>query len=84
MTARVWTEQEVRALGVTTDLVTAGSVLGLSRNVSYRLASQGGFPVPVLQLGERKRVSVVELLRVLGLEPPIATRPPLPALRAVQ
>ncbi len=83
MSGRAWTEAEVRALGVTTDLVTAGSVLGLSRNVAYRLAGEGSFPVPVLRLGERKRVSVVELLRVLGLEPPL-TAPPPPGLRAVQ
>ncbi len=74
MTVRTWTAEDVRALGVTTDLVTAGSVLGLSRNVAYRLVHEGQFPVRVLHLGARYRVPVVDLLGVLGIEQPL----PLP------
>lgn len=69
MSGRLWTPEEVRALGVRTELVTAGSVLGLSRNVSYELAARGEFPVPVLRLGARWVVPVAPLLGLLGLTP---------------
>lgn len=64
-----WTADTVRGLGVTTDLVTAGSVLGLSRNVSYQLAAAGQFPIRVLHLGARYRVPVASLLKLLEIEP---------------
>lgn len=64
-----WTADTVRRLGVTTHLVTAGSVLGLSRNVSYQLAAAGQFPVRVLHLGARYRVPVAALLKLLEIEP---------------
>ncbi len=66
---RAWSEAEVRALGVTTDLVTAGSVLGIGRNAAYALNAEGRFPVPVLSLGSVYRVPVAGLLEVLGLVP---------------
>lgn len=59
----------MRELGVATDLVTAGEVLGLSRNVSYRLAAEGAFPVRVLRLGAQHRVPVADLLGLLGIDP---------------
>jgi hypothetical protein len=62
-----WTEQRVRALGVVTDLPTAGQILGLSRTTAYALARQGRFPTPVLRVGRLYRVSVNDLLRVLNL-----------------
>ncbi len=65
---RVWTEADVRALGVTTDLVTAGSVLGLSRNTAYGLNAEGRFPTRVLTLGSQYRVPVSDLLSLLGLD----------------
>ncbi len=40
----VWTPEQVRALGVTTDVVTAGQILGLSRTSAYRLARADTFP----------------------------------------
>ena len=70
--AEGWTEQRVRALGVVTDLPTAGQILGLSRTTAYALARQGRFPTPVLRVGRLYRVSVNDLLRVLNL----ATDPP--------
>ena len=63
-----WTADTVRRLGVTTDLVTAGSVLGLSRNVSYQLVAAGQFPVRVLHIGARYRVPVAALLKLLEIE----------------
>ena len=67
MTKRGWTEAEIRALGALTDLVTAGSILGMGRTTSHRLARDGEFPVPVLRHGHRYHVPVATLLRVLGL-----------------
>ena len=64
----VWTPEQVRALGVTTDVVTAGQILGLSRNSAYRLARAGTFPVPVLRVGAQYRVPVAALLTALGLD----------------
>lgn len=64
---QVWTEQEVRALGVTTDVVTAGAVLGIGRVKSYELAKADQFPVPVLKLGRKYVVPVAGLLKSLGL-----------------
>ena len=64
----VWTPEQVRALGVTTDVVTAGQILGLSRNSAYRLARAGTFPVPVLCAGAQYRVPVAALLTALGLD----------------
>jgi hypothetical protein len=67
-----WTVQRVRALGVVTDLPTAGQILGMSRTTAYALARAGRFPVPVLRVGRLYRVSVNDLLRVLNLptDPP--------------
>ena len=49
--------------------MTAGSVLGLSRNVSYQLAAAGQFPIRILHLGARYRVPVAALLKLLEIEP---------------
>lgn len=71
---RVWTERDVRGLGASTDLVTAGSVLGIGRTTAHALARAGDFPVPVLRVGRRYRVPVAPLLRLLDLD-----RAPTPA-----
>ncbi len=77
MTAHVWTAEEVRALGVRTDLVTAASVLGLGRTAAHEHARRGTFPVPVLRLGVRYVVPVAPLLELLGIasEPVRVTTP---------
>lgn len=86
---REWTADEVRALGVTTELVTAGSVIGLGRSASYELARRGEFPVPVLKVGHRYRVVTAHLRELLGVSPeptetsagaPLRTRAGLPRL----
>jgi hypothetical protein len=73
MDARVWTTDEIRALGVRTDLVTAASILGIGRTKAYELARSGTFPVPTLALGARYVVPVTPLLRLLGVEDKSAT-----------
>ncbi len=67
MTPRAWSEADVRALGVTCDVVTAGSVLGIGRAAAYQLAARDQLGVPVLHLGSRLRVPVAGLLVALGL-----------------
>lgn len=62
-----WTAAEIQALGLTTDVVTAGRILGMSRNTAYLRANDGTFPVPVLRMGHRMRVSVAALLTLLDL-----------------
>jgi hypothetical protein len=69
MTGPVWTVERVRELGVTTDLVTAGAVLGIGRSTAYKLARADEFPVPVLKVGARYLVAVAHLLAALGVEP---------------
>jgi predicted DNA-binding transcriptional regulator AlpA len=63
----VWSEHDVRALGVTTDIPTAAQILGISRSHAYELARRNEFPVPVLRIGSRSRISVGEVLALLGL-----------------
>jgi len=63
-----WSVEQIRALGVTTDIVTAGAVLGIGRTSAYRLARTGAFPVPVLKVGNRYVVAVAHLLKAIGIE----------------
>jgi hypothetical protein len=68
-----WTPQRIRALGAVTDVVTAGTILGLSRSVAYHLAAHGAFPVAVIRAGSRYRVPVAALLTALHI--PIEAEP---------
>ncbi|WP_240942950.1 hypothetical protein [Planosporangium thailandense] len=61
----MWTVDRVRALGVTTTLATAASVLGISRSQAYRLAVADAFPAPLIRAGSRIIVPVAGLLRLL-------------------
>lgn len=63
---RVWTPDDVRALGMTTDLETAAEIIGIGRTLAYELAKNGEFPVRLLRLGRRVVVPVTELLLALG------------------
>ena len=67
MTA-AWSPEDVRALGVRTDVPTAGAVLGLSRTQSYEALKRGDFPVSVIKVGRRLVVPVAPILRLLGLD----------------
>jgi hypothetical protein len=66
---RIWTLEEVRRLGMTTDVETAASILGIGRTLAYELVKQEQFPVRLLRLGRRVLVPVGDLLRCLGHDP---------------
>ena len=66
-TAPAWTEEKIRALGVVTDLPTAGRIFGMGRSQAYTLARTGEFPAPVITVGARFRVPVAGILTALGL-----------------
>ena len=71
-------EQELRDLPVTVDLVTAGRAFGLGRTKSHELARAGEFPCPVLRIGTRYRVRKTDVLREAGMpgqDGPPATEP---------
>jgi hypothetical protein len=69
-TRRVWTPAEVIALGVRTDVPTAGEILaGLCRDEAYRSVKRGDFPVPILKVGRRLVVPVAPILELLGIKP---------------
>jgi predicted DNA-binding transcriptional regulator AlpA len=63
---RVWTPDEVRRLGMTTDLETAAAIIGIGRTLAYDLARDGEFPVRLLRLGRRVVVPIGDLLAYLG------------------
>ena len=67
MTDRTPSVDEIRAWPVTVDVRTAGRAWGLGRDQSYRLARDGRFPVPVLRLGRRLRVTRAAVLDALGI-----------------
>src|SRR5438128_2634613 len=67
---RVWTVEAIRALGASTDVGTAASVLGISRSQAYRLVAAGTFPTPVIRAGSRVVVPVAGLLRLLLIDDP--------------
>ncbi|HEX8343115.1 MAG TPA: helix-turn-helix domain-containing protein [Actinoplanes sp.] len=64
-TRPAWTLEDITALGATTDVVTAGQILGISRNTAYALARRGSFPVPIIKAGTRYRVPVAAILATL-------------------
>jgi excisionase family DNA binding protein len=49
----------------TVSLAEAATVLGVHRSTAWELYRRGEFPVPVLQIGRRLRVSKVHLERLL-------------------
>ena len=59
---------EVGALPVVLDAVTAGRMLGLGRTTTYRLLRQGTFPVPVHRAGKVWVVPTAGVLAHLGLD----------------
>lgn len=65
---QVWTVDAVRDLGVTTDVETAGAILGIGRTKAYDLAKTNTFPVRLLRVGRRYLVPVHGILKLLGVE----------------
>jgi Helix-turn-helix domain len=61
-----WTPDAVRGLGPTTDIATAGAILGIGRGKAYELAKNGEFPVTILRVGRRYLVPTHALLTLLG------------------
>jgi len=49
----------------TLSLAEAAAVLGIHRSTAWDLHKRGEFPVPVLQIGHRLRVTKVQLERYL-------------------
>jgi hypothetical protein len=68
---RPLTTEEVLALPVSVDLVTAGRAYGIGRTKSHELARAGEFPCRVIRVGNAYRVPKSALLESLGL----ATQP---------
>ncbi|MGC4766038.1 DNA-binding protein [Micromonospora sp. DT46] len=64
----VWTIEAVRELGVTTDVETAGAILGIGRTKAYELAKTNKFPVRLLRVGRRYLVPVPAILKLLAIE----------------
>ena len=64
---RVWTVEAVRKLGITTDVETAGAVLGIGRSKAYELAKVNEFPVHVVRIGRRYVVPVAAILQLLNI-----------------
>jgi hypothetical protein len=56
----------VRALGMVTDVSTAGQILGIGRTKAYQLVRSQPFPVPILKIGRCYVVPVEGLLQALG------------------
>lgn len=65
---QVWTEDMVLSLGMTTDIETAGEILGIGRTKAYALAKASLFPVKVIRVGRVYKVSVPALIRLLGID----------------
>ena len=59
--------EELLALPVMVDLVTAGRAHGLGRTISYELERRGEFPCAVHRLGRYYRVRKADLMLSLGL-----------------
>lgn len=71
--------EELLALPVSVDLVTAARALGMGRTKAYELVRRGEFPLPVVKLGNRQRVVTEYLLRFLGVERHPPTPPGAPS-----
>jgi hypothetical protein len=65
--ARPMSDDELLALPVTVDLVTAGRAFRMGRTKAYELARTDQFPCQVLPLGRRFVVTKSALLAALGV-----------------
>lgn len=71
---------ELLALPVSVDLVTAGRAFGLGRTKAFDLARANEFPCRVLRVGLKFRVPRSAIFEALGIDPALATdREPTPA-----
>jgi hypothetical protein len=82
---RVWTPDDVRALGVRTTVPIAGEIIaGLCKDESYRAVQRGTFPVPVVKCGRRMVVPVAPILELLAIKPNGNTAGPAPPSSAAE
>jgi hypothetical protein len=70
------TIDELLALPVSVDLVTAGRAFGLGRTKAFELAGSGEFPCRVLRVGAKWRVPRSAIFEALGIDAP---NPHIPA-----
>lgn len=65
---KMWTADEVRALGVRVDGVVACEIAyGAGKTKAYELLSSGAVDFPVVRVGRRYIAPTAGLLRFLGL-----------------
>lgn len=69
MSRRIWSPDDVRALGVATDVVTAGSIFGMGRTLARELVRRGDFPVAAIRVGVKIVVPTAPILRLLEVDP---------------
>jgi hypothetical protein len=67
---QTWTRADVLALGVQTDLRTAGAIFGYSATQAYEAAKHDRLPFPVIRCGIRYVVPVQPILELLGISDP--------------
>jgi hypothetical protein len=67
-TVVAWTVDAVRSLGITTNIKTAATILGIGRTKAYELARTGNFPIKILRVGRRYLVPVPAILHVLDAD----------------
>ena len=73
-------QAELFELPVSVDLETAGRAFGIGRTKAFELARADQFPVPVLRVGAKYRVTRTSILKALGVEPAAAvSQDPQPA-----
>jgi hypothetical protein len=58
---------ELEALPAVISVIAASKILGIGKNQSYELIKYGRYPVRVLQLNGRYRISKFDLLAYLGV-----------------
>lgn len=75
-TPRNWTAAQVLALGVRTDVPTAGEIIGFCPDSAYRAVKRGTFPVPVIKVGHRLVVPTAPILELLGISPDMSVAAP--------
>jgi hypothetical protein len=69
------TTEELLALPVSVDLVTAGRAFGLGRTKAFELARADDFPCRVIRVGVKYRVPRRALLDALGIADKSSTQP---------
>ena len=59
---------ELLALPVSMDIVTAGKAFGMGRTKAHQLARNDEFPCEIMRVGRSYRVTRAAVLRALGIE----------------